>query len=82
MKYCELCGHPHTSLDTHHLVGGCNRTKCDEDGLTINICRICHAELHRSAVAEKLSKMLGQAIYETNNTRQQFVDRYGKLYFQ
>ena len=52
------------------------------------ICNNCHnmgeiqKRVHGNTMAEKLSKMLGQAIYESKiGSREDFRKRYGKSYF-
>lgn len=77
MKYCEICGRAYAT-DTHHLIGGSTRKLCDEDGLTLAICRDCHEFIHKYPTAATMSKMLGQAIYEKDHTREQFRRRYGR----
>lgn len=76
----------------HHLVfGNGRRDMSDADGLIIPICDNCHTigknAIHDNPVAEKLSKMLGQAIWERNclasnaaleAARKEFMRRYGK----
>lgn len=63
----------------------------DEDGLTVPVCSDCHVSgellkrIHDNIMAEKLSKMLGQAVFERNecakgesleNARKKFQERY------
>lgn len=63
---CLICGW-NPAENTHHLICGTyGRTFSDEYGLMIPLCATCHNELHASGVAMKLSKMLGQAIWEKN----------------
>lgn len=95
MQRCELCGTRYVEC-THHLISGSSGRKlADEDGLTMKLCNSCHNmaikpvdRIHGNIVAEKLSKMLGQAIWERNyyekggqdNAREQFIKRYGKSF--
>lgn len=88
-KYCLFCNKPKT--DTHHLVyGGANRKLADEDNLVIPVCRDCHDFIHKNGMGGKLSKMLGQALFELNyladkeqiiEARREYCARYGKSYF-
>lgn len=83
---CAICGKP---IDCeHHLIFG-NGLKplAEEDGIKIPICNNCHTlaggknQLHENPVAERLSKMLGQAIWEQHyGSREDFRLRYGKSY--
>lgn len=86
-KICFFCGRP--SECEHHLIfGNGKRELADEDGLKVPSCNKCHNlarapadRIHENSMAEKLSKMLGQAIYENKiGTREEFRARYGKYY--
>lgn len=83
---CFFCGRK--AEGEHHLIfGTADRELCEKDGLKVPICNNCHnmgnklGRVHDNPMAEKLSKMLGQAIFEANiGTREQFRKRYGKSY--
>lgn len=83
----------------HHLVGGSGLRKlAEEDGLTIPLTNSEHNmapdatdRIHGNPIAEKLSKMLGQAIWEKewyrkfykgneDAARESFRQRYGESY--
>lgn len=97
-EYTENClftGTPTTEY--HHLLFGTDRKKADEDGLVIPVTRRAHTaasrvdeRIHDNVIAEKLSKMFGQAIWERNycaaghtveEARTAFMKRYGKAYY-
>lgn len=42
---CYLCGRI-CETETHHCMGGSNRRVCDEDGLTVELCHLCHHRCH------------------------------------
>ena len=88
---------------THHLIGGSGLRKlADEDGLFIPLTHAEHNmspagnlyQIHGNPTAEKLSKMLGQAIWEKeyyrdlcttagnarDDARAAFLIRYGISY--
>lgn len=50
------------------IFGFGRREKADQDGLIISVCNDCHTygkmSIHGNTAAEKLSKMLGQALWE------------------
>lgn len=89
--YCFFCGRP--SQAEHHLLFGRGiRNLAEEDGLKVDVCDRCHnigkllEKIHDNPMAEKLSKMLGQAFYERNEcakgatldeAREKFRRRYG-----
>lgn len=85
---CLLCNK--RASEHHHLCyNRANRKLSDEDKLIIPLCRECHSFIHDYAIAGKLSKVLGQTIWELNycadkerilDAREQFRKRYGKSY--
>lgn len=86
-QICALCGRP-TEAKHHLIFGTAMRKLADEDGLVLPVCNNCHnmgkleERIHGNAAAEKLSKMLGQAIYEGHiGDREAFRKRYGKSFF-
>lgn len=96
--YCFFCGCPVIGREHHLVFGSANRQKADEDGLKVPICDHCHTigklweRIHDNTMAEKLSKMFGQAIFERNalankevqtidEAREKFRRRYGQSYF-
>jgi Zn-finger protein len=87
-QYCALCGSPAT--DTHHLVEGRGyKQLADADGLYIRVCRTCHAKIHATPVAMRLSQIVGQLEFEkqrvaegseVDDAREQFRRRYNKSF--
>lgn len=90
--YCFFCGTPVTNGEHHLLFGRGIKTLAEEDGLKVDICDNCHLigklleRIHDNPMAEKLSKMLGQAFFERNEcakgatideAREKFRKRYG-----
>lgn len=65
-EYCLICGARAT--EEHHLLFGSSRAKAELYGIKIPICASCHtmgnSRIHDNPVGERLSKMLGQAIFE------------------
>lgn len=66
---CFFCGRP--AEGTHHLIfGTAGREQAEKDGLKVPICNNCHnmgeieRRIHGNPMAERLSKMLGQAVWE------------------
>ena len=84
---CIFWGDP-AECEHHLLFGSGIRELAEQDGLKVPACNNCHNmgrtldRIHDNPMAEKLSKMLGQAIYESKiGTREEFRARYGKSYF-
>lgn len=93
---CLICGRE--AECEHHLVfGSAGRELSEQDGLKIPLCNNCHnmgeklRRIHENPIAEKLSKMLGQAVWEkeyyrkklgvqTDEARIAFLKRYGIKY--
>lgn len=60
---CIFCGKP--KEDTHHLVFGTGlRKPAERWNLTCPVCRKCHELIHGNVMAEKLSKICGQLLFE------------------
>lgn len=96
MDICVMCGRPKQC--EHHLIFGMSqRALSDVDYLKIDMCNECHNmsqkpvdRIHDNTMAEKLSKMLGQAIFERDyillnkcdgeEARGAFMARYGRNY--
>lgn len=83
---CFFCGAA-AECEHHLLFGSGTRQLAEKDGLKVPSCNKCHnmgqinERIHENPMAEKLSKMLGQAIYEGRiGTREEFRRRYGKSY--
>ena len=94
-EYCIFCGN--RGGETHHLLFGTyGRKFAEEHGLKVPICAACHTRseylcerIHDNTMAEKLSKMLGQAFYECdkrgqgmsqNDERSEFIREYGQSF--
>ena len=92
--YCFFCGAPVNGCEHHLLFGNALRQLAEEDGLKVHVCNNCHTtgerlrRIHDNPMAEKLSKMLGQALFERNviankevetidEAREKFRKRYG-----
>lgn len=85
-EYCYLCKQLNLTTrgtDTHHMLFGTGKRKlADEDGLTVNLCRLHHRLLHdRGDHKEDLQK-LAQEMWQMHygKTTEDFIARYGKNY--
>ena len=85
-KICFFCGNP-AECEHHLIFGNGIRELAELDGLKVPACNKCHNMgkrtecIHENIMAEKLSKMLGQAIFENKiGTREEFRKRYGKSF--
>lgn len=83
---CFFCGAP-AECEHHLIFGNGKRELAEEDGLKVPSCNRCHnmgmtiERIHDNSMAERLSKMLGQAVYEGKiGTREEFRKRYGISY--
>lgn len=94
-RYCIMCGK--STQCVHHLIFGMSKRQlAEEDNLKVYMCNNCHNlaykpvdRIHGNTIAEKLSKMLGQCLYEKElvakgrteeESRKKFVERYGRSY--
>ena len=85
-KMCFFCGRP-AECEHHLLFGSGIRELAEQDGLKVPACNNCHnmgnlaERIHDNPMAEKLSKILGQAVYEAKiGSREEFRARYGRSY--
>jgi hypothetical protein len=84
---CIFCGAP-AECEHHLLFGQGIRPLAEADGIKVPSCNRCHNlankaidRIHENPMAELLSKMLGQAIWEAHyGTREEFRKRYGQSY--
>lgn len=92
---CVFCGN--TASAEHHLIFGTyGRAFAEKHGLKVPVCDRCHNmanhkcdRIHDNPMAERLSKMLGQAFYECDmvgkgmshcEARAQFIREYGSSF--
>jgi len=68
------------ATDSHHLLLASDRRLADDYKLFLSLCRICHDDIHKCGTSAKLSKMLGQAIYEKTRSREQFMKEFRMNY--
>ena len=85
-EQCFFCTGP-AECEHHLLFGNGIRNLAEADGIKVKICNRCHnmgkiqERIHENPMAEKLSKMLGQSIWESEyGNREAFIKRYGKSY--
>lgn len=66
---CFFCGRP-ADCEHHLLFGKPDRQLAEQDGLKVPSCDKCHnmgrkdEKIHGNVMAEKMSKMIGQALWE------------------
>ena len=95
-RYCFFCGSPNINGEHHFMFGRGMRNLAEEDGLKAHTCDRCHTmgklleRVHDNVMAEKLSKMFAQAIFERNEVekgatideaREKFRKRYGQCFY-
>lgn len=80
-KYCDICGKKY-ALEEHHLIGGTSERRiADKYSFEkLHICRDCHNDIHNNNTANKLSKMLGQAMFEINYSKQEYLKLFKMNY--
>ena len=95
MDYCFFCG-GYSSGEHHLIFGTSGRDFAEKYGLKVPICARCHTaseylcdRIHDNTMAERLSKMLGQAIFERNmmsqgmsqkEARDKIIQEHGRSY--
>lgn len=81
---CFFCGRP--AEGEHHLIfGSAGRELSEKDGLKVPVCNNCHnmgqisMRIHDNPMAEKLSKMLGQAFWEKAQVEKELEETLDEL---
>ena len=94
---CYLCQknglYARKDTECHHVFGGGNRGVCDEDGVTVHLCRRHHHLCHNGSQSAKLRYMLHKEgerkwieVYGPDILRnggdpiEEFMKRYGRNY--
>lgn len=77
--FCLECGA--LATDTHHVLFGRNRANSEIYGLTVRLCRSCHAQLHDrdETIAMKYRK-LGQLVFEYEYGHEKYMEIFGRSY--
>jgi len=78
---CFICGQ--WGQEVHHcLHGTANRKLADEDGLTVKLCRRCHANLHDKGYFDRELQKIAQTKWMEHygKSEYEFLKRYGKSY--
>lgn len=87
-RRCFICGSS-DRVELHHIFGGMNRKRADEDGLTVFLCARCHREgrysVHGSGEAAQLLHAVGELMWLRTHPDADvwdFARRYGKNYLR
>lgn len=80
---CYICSRV-VPTEEHHIFGGPNRKLSERYGLKVYLCPYCHRDNKNGAhgrreVADHLHR-IGQAAFERNHTREEFMEIFGKNY--
>ena len=87
---CYLCillngdHHKHKTLHEHHIFGGPNRIRSEEEGLKVYLCPEHHltgpAAVHRCQETQNVLHQIGQQEFEKTHTREEFRKIFGRSY--
>ena len=75
---CYLCNEK--KKDIHEAIGGCNRQKSIEWGLTIPLCRKHHSELENNQKLKRKIQQLGQRTFENKYNHELFMSEFKRNY--
>lgn len=76
--HCYICGR-YDLTARHEIFRGTNRQNSKRTGLWINVCDICHRNLHKRDNELEMCRR-GQRRYERTHTRDEFIQIFGKDY--
>ncbi len=81
---CYICSRI-TRTECHHIFGGPNRSLSEKYGLKVHLCPYCHRD-NRGGVhgenreARDSLHRIGQAAFERDHTREEFMEIFGRNY--
>lgn len=76
---CYICGaHGHTEV--HHMLHGSRRKAADRYGLTVNLCRRCHMNLHDKGLHDRELEAIAQTQFEKHHGHDEWMEAFGKNY--
>lgn len=78
--FCEIC-HQWRQLQRHHVYGGAYRSKSEQYGAVVEICRDCHDDLHhRHPASYKWLKRQwrDRLMAENGWTIEEFIEKFGR----
>lgn len=76
---CFVCGLSRPT-EVHHMLHGCRRKKADQYGLTVNLCRECHAAVHDRNRADRALEQHAQRVFEKAYSHEMWMQEFGKNY--
>ena len=79
-KICEICGQ--IASDRHHIFNGAMRSKSEQYGAVINVCRGCHSMIHNNAELRMTLKAIWQEklMIDNNWSEEDFISVFKKNY--
>lgn len=78
LSHCYICGKK--KIDTHEVIGGCNRQTSMKWGLTIPICRKCHSRIGIDILFREELEKLGQKVFEKKYSHELFMTEFRRNY--
>lgn len=80
---CYICSRI-SQTEEHHIFGAANRKLSEKYGLKVYLCPYCHRDNKNGAhgnkeIADHLHR-IGQAAFERDHTREEFIQIFGKNY--
>ena len=76
---CYICGR-YGPTEVHHCLHGIRRAEADKYGLTVHLCRICHARLHDRGDFDRELERTAQREYEKKYGHEKWMEIFGKDY--
>lgn len=87
---CYLCGklngdrRIHAVTQEHHIFGGANRSRSEEEGLKVYLCLRHHIEgpeaVHNNHTNMRILQRDGQRAFEKAHSRAEFMQIFGRNY--
>jgi len=76
---CQGCGK--TATDRHHIFNAANKKRSEKYNYMLDLCHVCHMNLHQDYEFWNKCKALCQTEYELNRgSRNDFIKEFGRSY--
>lgn len=78
---CYICGRWGTT-QVHHMIHGANRRNADHYGLTVQLCRRCHMDLHDHGAHDRELQRIAQQEFEKQWGHKEWMKVFQKSYLE
>lgn len=77
---CFICGRWGQTEEHHMIHGTGGRAKAERYGLKVQLCRLCHMELHDHGTHDRELQQIAQLEFEKHWGHRKWMEEFGKSY--